>query len=83
VSGETKPKELVDAIGYGSDASVFMHACEGRGPSGPRLSLWLHVKAFDCASTVPEPNVFIPVELILGEKQILRFIGNVIVRIQV
>ena len=31
----------------------------------------------DCAPTVHESNVFIPFGLLLSEKQIPRFIGNV------
>jgi len=32
---------------------------------------------FDCAPTVQESNVFIPFGLLLSEKQIPRFVGNV------
>ena len=34
-------------------------------------------KRFDCARTVHESNVFIPFGLLLSEKQIPRFVGNV------
>jgi hypothetical protein len=40
-------------------------------------TLLLQKQARPCAKTVPESNVFIPFGLLLSEKQIPRFVGNV------
>ena len=42
-----------------------------------RGSLYRFLTDLNCAPTVHESNVFIPFGLLLSEKQIPRFVGNV------